>query len=87
MEIKNLNYHEDRWVDGNLTPEDLIQFEDDVIKHWEGGKIRGPIHLSNGTTSTIDSIEDLPMMDYQTYLITVADNHNFYANNILVHNK
>lgn len=45
------------------------------------------IHLSNGTTSTIDSIEDLPMMDYQTYLITVADNHNFYANNILVHNK
>lgn len=23
----------------------------------------------------------------QTYIITVADNHNFYANNILVHNK
>lgn len=45
------------------------------------------IHLSNGTTTTIESIEDLPMMDYQTYLITVADNHNFYANNILVHNK
>jgi hypothetical protein len=45
------------------------------------------IHLPNGTTSTIESIEDLPMMDYQTYLITVADNHNFYANNILVHNK
>jgi hypothetical protein len=45
------------------------------------------VYLSDGTTSTIDSIEDLPMMDYQTYLITVADNHNFYANNILVHNK
>jgi len=45
------------------------------------------IYLSDGTTTTIDSIEDLPMMDYQTYLITVADNHNFYANNILVHNK
>jgi hypothetical protein len=45
------------------------------------------IHLPNGTTSTIQSIEDLPMLDYQTYLITVADNHNFYANNILVHNK
>lgn len=45
------------------------------------------IHLSNGSTSTIDTIEDLPMLDYQTYLITVADNHNFYANNILVHNK
>jgi hypothetical protein len=45
------------------------------------------VHLPDGTTSTIQSIEDLPMMDYQTYLITVADNHNFYANNILVHNK
>lgn len=45
------------------------------------------IHLSNGSTSTIDEIEDLPMLDYQTYLITVADNHNFYANGILVHNK
>jgi hypothetical protein len=45
------------------------------------------IYLPDGTTSTIQSIEDLPMMDYQTYLITVADNHNFYANNILVHNK
>ena len=48
MEIKNLNYHEDRWVDGNLTKEQLIQFEDDIIKHWEAGDIRGPIHLSNG---------------------------------------
>ena len=45
------------------------------------------IHLSNGNTTTIQSIEDLPMLDYQTYLITIADNHNFYANNILVHNK
>ena len=45
------------------------------------------VHLPNGDTSVIESIEDLPMMDYQTYLITVADNHNFYANNILVHNK
>ena len=45
------------------------------------------VHLPNGDTSVIESIEDLPMLDYQTYLITVADNHNFYANNILVHNK
>jgi len=48
MEIKNLNYHEDRWLDSNWTKEDLIQFEDDIIKEWEGGNIRGPIHLSNG---------------------------------------
>ena len=48
MKIKNLDYHEDRWEHGNYTKEELIQFEDDIISHWEGGDIRGPIHLSNG---------------------------------------
>ena len=48
MEIKNLDYHEDRWLEGNWTTEQLIQFENNIISHWEGGEIRGPIHLSNG---------------------------------------
>lgn len=48
MNIINLNYHEDRWADGNWTKDELIAFEDDIIKEWEGGNIRGPIHLSNG---------------------------------------
>ncbi len=30
------------------TPETLIDFENLIVKHWEEGKIRGPIHLSNG---------------------------------------
>ena len=38
--IKNLDYHEDRWTDGNWSKQDLIDFEDDIIKHWEGGEIR-----------------------------------------------
>ena len=46
--IRNLDYHEDRWLEGNLSKEDLIAFEDDIISHWEGGKITGPIHLSHG---------------------------------------
>lgn len=46
--ILNLDYHEDRWVDGNWSEQDLIDFEDDIIKHWENGEIRGPIHLSHG---------------------------------------
>jgi pyruvate dehydrogenase E1 component alpha subunit len=46
--ILNLDYHEDRWLEGNLSKEDLIAFEDDIIKHWEAGEIRGPIHLSHG---------------------------------------
>lgn len=48
MEIKNLDYHEDRWVDGNWSPQDLINFENDIVENWESGKIRGPVHLSNG---------------------------------------
>ena len=48
MEIKNLDYHEDRWLDGNWDKEELINFEDDIISHWEKGEIKGPIHLSNG---------------------------------------
>ena len=31
-----------------LTSQDLINFEDLIVSHWEGGKIRGPVHLSNG---------------------------------------
>jgi len=31
-----------------LFPQDLINFEDLIVNHWEGGKIKGPVHLSNG---------------------------------------
>ena len=37
--------------------------------------------------TTIREIEVLPAVDTQTYIFTVEDNHNFYANRILVHNK
>ncbi len=48
MEIKNLEYHETRWLGSNWNKEELIHFEDDIISHWEKGEIKGPIHLSNG---------------------------------------
>ena len=47
-QIFNLDYHKDRWTDGNYSKQELIDFEDDIISHWEGGEITGPIHLSNG---------------------------------------
>ena len=56
MNIKNLDYHEDRWVDGNWSKQDLIDFENDIISHWENGKIRGPIHLSNGNEKELIKI-------------------------------
>ena len=35
------------------TPNDLIKFEELIVKHWEDAKIRGPIHLSNGNEEHI----------------------------------
>lgn len=43
--------------------------------------------FSDGGYHTITEITELDPVDTQTYIITVEDNHNFYANNILVHNK
>jgi pyruvate dehydrogenase E1 component alpha subunit len=45
--IKNLDQYplvsEPIWdVDG------LIDFEKTIVDHWEGGRIRGPVHLSGG---------------------------------------
>jgi pyruvate dehydrogenase E1 component alpha subunit len=46
--IKNLNKYPVQWTGTNYTEDDLIDFENEVINHWEGGKIKGPVHLSNG---------------------------------------
>jgi hypothetical protein len=46
------------------------------------------LYVSNGVGQTaIISINELPTEDTKTYIITVKDNHNFYANGVLVHNK
>jgi len=43
--------------------------------------------LSGDVEVEIESIEELPRVDTQTYIFSVEDNMNFYANEILVHNK
>ncbi len=45
------------------------------------------VNLYDGTNTTLFGLIKLPEVDTQTYIITVEDNHNFYANGILVHNK
>jgi hypothetical protein len=51
-------------------------------------KVGDVVWLSkDGNKSSIKDIIELDAKDTQTYIITVEDNHNFYANNILVHNK
>ena len=34
--------------DSCFTEENLIDFENKIVAHWEEAKIRGPVHLSNG---------------------------------------
>ena len=50
-------------------------------------KIGDFVNLSDNETVKIESIIELSRTDTQTYIISVEDNHNFYANKILVHNK
>jgi TPP-dependent pyruvate/acetoin dehydrogenase alpha subunit len=42
--------------DISITSDELIQFENIVIEQWEDGKIRGPIHLSNGNEEQLIEI-------------------------------
>ena len=50
--IKNLEqYPIIRDID--WTVEKLIQFEQSIVDIWEGGKIRGPVHLSNGNEAEL----------------------------------
>ena len=43
--MKNLDKYE-KVRDVNLIVDNLIDFESDIIKHWENGEITAPIHLS-----------------------------------------
>jgi TPP-dependent pyruvate/acetoin dehydrogenase alpha subunit len=38
------------------TPVTLIEFEDLIVKHWEEGKIKGPVHLSGGNEEQLIEI-------------------------------
>lgn len=38
------------------TVEDLKNFENSIVSHWEQGKIRGPVHLSGGNEQQLIEI-------------------------------
>jgi len=59
------------------------KIDKDVKKIQLGDLVR----LATGGQTAIKEIRVLKPEDTQTYIITVQDNHNFFANNILVHNK
>jgi pyruvate dehydrogenase E1 component alpha subunit len=54
--IQNLEQYPIVREDIGWTPEKLIRFENRIVEHWEAGKIRGPIHLSNGNEEQLIEI-------------------------------
>ena len=61
--IQNLNYPIVREID--YTVQDLLDFEERIIESWEGGKIRGPVHLSNGNEEQlIESFKRIKTTDW-----------------------
>jgi pyruvate dehydrogenase E1 component alpha subunit len=54
--IKNLEQYPIVREDIGWTSEKLIRFEERIVEHWEAGKIRGPIHLSNGNEEQLIEI-------------------------------
>ena len=50
-------------------------------------KLGDMVTMVTGSLTAIKEITILEPNDVQTYIFTVEDNHNFYANKVLVHNK
>jgi hypothetical protein len=50
-------------------------------------KVGDTLYTLNGGKSKITNIDEISTESTNVYIITVQDNHNFFANKILVHNK
>ena len=77
-----VNNHELASYSPDLT-NSRYELEETVSKIKEGDKV----YLSDGEVTNVESILELPLNETQTFIFTVENNNNFYANNILVHNK
>lgn len=40
----------------NFSKDDLEEFENKIVSHWENAKIRGPVHLSHGNEAALIDI-------------------------------
>ncbi len=57
----------------SITPEELIQFEEDVASEYEDGKIRGPIHLSKNNEQQL--IEIFSYISQEDWVFVPWRNH------------
>ncbi|NBO99871.1 MAG: hypothetical protein EBU90_07050 [Proteobacteria bacterium] len=59
--------------DNFCTKEDLLEFENLIVKHWEDAKIRGPVHLSNGNEEQL--IEIFKRIDKNDWVFSTWRSH------------
>lgn len=57
----------------NFSPKDLVQFEKDVIEHYENKLIRSPIHLSGNNEKQL--IKIFQYIDKQDYVFSTWRSH------------
>ena len=70
--IKNLEQYK-KVRDVNLSKSDLIDFESDIVKHWEGGDIKAPVHLSDGNEKQL--IEIFSRISYHDHIFSTWRSH------------
>ena len=54
--IKHLEQYSIVRDDPGFSENDLIEFENKIVEHWESAKIKGPVHLSHGNESALIEI-------------------------------
>lgn len=55
------------------TIQTLIEFENKIVQHWESGKIKGPVHLSNGNEAQL--IEIFKRIDTSDWVFSTWRSH------------
>jgi len=76
----------------SLTNQKYVSYSPSLTKQWYGlevdqAEVGTRIMLSDGSETTITSIEEKTDKVTVYNLQEVVDNHNFYANDMLVHNR
>ena len=65
--------HHTKVQDVNITPEELIAFEDRVKDAYETGQVKGPIHLSKNNEETL--IELFQYIHSEDWVLSAWRNH------------
>ena len=81
--IKNLDKYK-KVRDVNLTIDNLIDFESDIVEHWEAGNIKAPVHLSNGNEKQIIEKQIFRYLSFSAFAFSASNFCSFILLNSLI---